>query len=50
MPKKSESEGLESQVVGPKLDIEDHGEASGTSYKFKVPMLERYVRRYHSPN
>lgn len=34
--------------MGPKLDIEDHGEASGKSYKSKVLVLERYVRRHHA--
>ena len=32
----------------PELDIKDHGEASGTSSKSEVPMLERYVRRHHA--
>ena len=36
--------------MGPKLDIEYHGKASGTSSKSKVPMLARYGRMHHAPN
>ena len=36
--------------MGPKDDVEDHGEAGGTSSRSKVPMLERYVSRHHAPN
>lgn len=50
MPEKIESDGPESQTVGPKFDAEDHEEVSGTNYKSKVPVLARYFRRHHAPN
>ena len=46
LQEKIESDGPESQIVGPELDVEDHEEVSGTNSKFKIPMLERYVRRH----
>ena len=50
MPKKTESDGLESHTMGPKLDIEDHEEVSGKKFKYKVLVLWRYVRRNHAPD
>ena len=47
---KIESKGPESKTVGPKHDVEDHGEESGTSSKSKVLVLTRYVRRHHEPD
>ena len=34
--------------MGTELDIEDHGEASGTSSKSKILVLARYVKRQHA--
>ena len=50
LPEQTESNGPESQIVGPKLDIEDHEEVSGMNSKSKVPMLEIYVKRNHALN
>jgi hypothetical protein len=49
-----ESEGLESQIVGPRYDLEDHfdqGELSHSSPKSKekLHIFSRYVRRHHAP-
>ena len=46
----TESDGPESQTMGPNPNIEVHEENSGTHSKSKEPVLERYVRRHHAPD
>ena len=50
MQPKTKFEGLNSHIVGPENDANDHGEVSGKNSKSKVPMLARYVKWHHAPN
>ena len=46
----TEFDGLKSQTVGPKPEIEVHDEISETHSKSKELVLARYVRRDHAPD
>lgn len=46
----TESNGLESQTVGPKLDTKVHNEIIENNSKSKEPMLEKHIRRHHPPD
>jgi hypothetical protein len=48
LQEKTESDGPESQIVGPEL--KDDEEVNGTKSNSKEPMLARYVRKHHAPD